>query len=167
LKFKSYYVLLRFSLLAMEAVLYVSLVAFGTSADSGTATLNAPSGATFATFTVGVNTGSALTPGTVDASGPGWTLTVEDTKLNNKGKMTVGGEDGSGAIKLTDPILVGMTSGSVSTISSYQSALQAASGYGTTGSFSMPLHFEQIITAGDKAGIYKITLVYTVTPPPD
>ena len=155
--------MLRFSLLAIEAVLYVSLVAFGTSADSGTATLNAPSDATFTTFAVGENTGSA-TAGSILATGDGWTLTVADAKSNNNGKMTVGGADDAGAIKLTDPLLVGMTSGSVGTISSYQSALQAAGGYGANGTFNIPLFFKQTVSAGDIAGTYKIVLMYTVTP---
>jgi hypothetical protein len=129
-----------------------------------TATLNAPTVATFTTFAVGDNSGSATAGSVVTSGTNSWTLTVADAKSNNNGKMTVGGTDDAGAIKLTDPLLVGITSGSVGTISSYESALQAAGGYGANGTFSIPLFFKQTIVTGDPAGSYKITLTYTLTP---
>jgi hypothetical protein len=162
LKLRYYQFLIKLLLVAIVTVLYLSLIVVGTSAQ-GTATLTAPDDAVFATFVVGDNTGTA-TAGKVEATGTGWTLTVDDAKIITNGFMTVSGEDNASK-SLANPIKVGVTSEAVGTISDYQTALQGLSGYGQSVTFNIPLYFEQNISVGDRHGEYKITLVYTVTPP--
>lgn len=166
MRFKFHQLLIRFSLFIIAMVLYLSLIVVGTSA-SGTATLTAPYGAEFTggNLIVGDNLGTS-TAGSVAATGTsGWTLDVADTKTETTGFMTIGGDDDASK-KLANPIQVGMTAGNEGNIASYQNALQAdtADGYGANGTFSIPLYFKQTIIANDKAGAYKITLTYTVTP---
>lgn len=156
--------------LALMAILAAPLAAsaetHGTDINAtlgSTFTLTAPSAASFSTFIVGDNTGSA-TAGSVAATGTtGWTLSVADNKTNTTGFMTIGGDDDTGH-KLANPIQVGMTSGTVGTIGAYQTALQESTGYGQNVTFSIPLSLKQTIVAGDKAESYKITLTYTATP---
>jgi hypothetical protein len=157
--------------LALMAVLAAPLAAL---ADTGvtdinatlgsTFTLIAPSDASFSTFVVGTTNTGTSTAGSVEATGTaGWTLTVTDEKSLTTGYMTIGGADDVSK-RLTNPIQVGMTAGTVGTIGAYQTALTEATGYGTNTTFSIPLFLKQTIVGGDAAGSYKITLTYTATP---
>jgi hypothetical protein len=155
--------------LGLIAVIALPMTAWAATTDIEgslgiTATLNAPSLSSFTTFTVGDNTGSATAGSVITSGTTSWALTVADAKTNNNGKMTVNGENSSGAIKLTNAIQVGMTAPTVGAISEYQTALQGASGYSDNGTFSIPLFFKQTIVTDDTAGSYKITLTYTLTP---
>ncbi|APV44454.1 hypothetical protein Dform_01120 [Dehalogenimonas formicexedens] len=128
---------------------------------ANTAVLTAPSNITFTNFVVGTNTGSSTTPGSVVANASGWSLEVTDAKVESKGYMTRA--DGN---NLSALIQVGMTSGSVTTISLYQAQLVAdtAHGYGAAGTFTIPLYVSQLVGTGDLPGAYSITLTYTATP---
>jgi hypothetical protein len=78
--------------------------------------------------------------------------------------MTKGGVDDVSK-RLTNTIQVGTTTGNLSTIAAYETALHGLSGYGlVTSSFSIPLFAKQTVVAGDAAGSYKITLTFTFTP---
>lgn len=128
-----------------------------------TATLTVPGTIALGGLVVGDNTGQA-TSGSVVANATGWTLTVADDKTNNAGCMTIGGLDDIAAVPLTNPIEVGMTAGTVSTISAYQSELAGASGYGAIGTFAIPLYANQPVIASDEPGSYSITLTFTTVP---
>lgn len=154
--------------LALVAVLAVPFSVSAASTDitgsiTVTLTLTAPGNITLGELALGQNVGIAA-PGSVVSNRAGWTLSVVDSKINNNGYMTVGGEDSPSAVKLAGPLaydIMGQWAGSVIT---YQSSFEFLSGYGQVGTCSIPLKVEQNVVGSDAAGSYKITLTYTVTP---
>ena len=165
------------ALVAAMALPMAVLAATDTTALTGTLgqtfVLTAPSpfglgiGGVAGSFALGTNTGSSAAPGSVVTNAKSWTLTVADAKTLTKGYMTSGGD--VVASELTNAILVGTTAGTVDVITAptsvYQTALQAAAGYGAPGNtYSIPLFAKQVVAPGDVNGSYSITLTYTVTP---
>jgi len=142
------------------------------------ASLTVPSGFVWTSnggaFEVGTNTGSAATAGTVTSGNDSWTLSVADNNTSvpvTEGYMTSGG---GYTVPLGSPIQVGMTAGTVGTISNYQGEIQnnpvgsnpnygLYQGQGTV-TDSIPLCASQVASANDAAGSYSITLNYTLSP---
>jgi hypothetical protein len=90
---------------------------------------------------------------------------VSDIKTTTNGHMTIGGAD-TASLALADPMQAGMTNGTFTTIPLYQGQLTSATGYGATGTFSIPLYANQTVVGTDAAGSYRITLTYTATAGP-
>jgi hypothetical protein len=164
--------------LALVAVMALPMAVFAdtggtnvTGTLSTAFTLTSPSSFIWTTnagaLVLGANTGLA-TAGSVVTNVAGWQLTVSDAKTPlTTGYMTIGGVD-SGA-KLVDPIQVGMTSGTLTTIQLYSGQLIAYTGtgsgyYGNIGTFIIPLFASQTVVGTDAAGAYSVTLTYTATP---
>jgi len=110
--------------------------------------VTAPSDINLGTMALGDNLACSATPGTVTCNAEHWQVTAEDEKISNTGYMT------SGANVLANKFQLSET-GSV-----YANADDGIT-YGNP--TNLPLCVKQVVTSGDPAGSYAITITFTGT----
>jgi len=113
--------------------------------------VTAPSAIAFGNFTIGVNSGSSATPGTVTTNATSWSVTAKDQN----------GTDHSGCMMLSGSNCL---SGMLQISSSGSNYTGAATGITYDNNpTTLPLYVQQNVKATDTRGDYTITIVFTAS----